>query len=85
VTDLLVALAEVIHEWDTFLSPDVGWGYFSDLDRSLNSSQEYCVQRESLRNIKQAFKRLENNRQRLFSMKETLSDDLSTVCGPWLS
>jgi hypothetical protein len=84
VTELLVVLLGIIHEWDTFLSPDGDWGYFSDLDRFPSHSREFHVAGQSLRSINRAFKRLENNRQRLLSMKETLSDDLSTVCELWL-
>jgi hypothetical protein len=81
VAELLDVLFGIIHEWDTFLSPDGDWGYFSDLDRFPSNSPEFRVAGQSLRSIKRAFSRLENNRQKLLSLKETLSSDLSTVRG----
>jgi hypothetical protein len=79
VTELLGVLFGIIHEWETFLSPDGDWGYFSDLDRFPSNSPEFRAAGQVLRSIKRAFKRLEYDRQKLLSLKETLSDDLSTA------
>jgi hypothetical protein len=79
VTKLLGVLSGIIHEWDIFLSPDGDWGYFRDLDRLPSNSPEFRAAGQSLRSIKRAFMRLENNRQGLLSLKESLSSDFSTV------
>jgi hypothetical protein len=85
LTKLLGVLSGTIHEWNTFISWDGDIAYFSEIstldDFASNSMELRHPDRagQSLRNIKQAFDRLENNRQRLVSLKQTLSSDFSAV------
>jgi hypothetical protein len=82
VDKLLVVLSGTIREWNTFISSDGDVGYFSDLDEYPRSSPEFCQSGhagQSLRSIKQAFGRLENDLERLISLKESLTRDFTKV------
>lgn len=83
LTKLIGVLSGLIQEWNTFISLDGDVGYLSDLDESPDSPgfrrPDHAGQ--SLRSIKYAFGRLENDRQTLELLKEALSSDLSTVRG----
>jgi archaellum component FlaC len=85
LTKLLGVLSGTIHEWNAFISLDGDIAYFSEIStlddfesNSLGISHPHRAG-QSLRNIRQAFDGLENNRQRLVSLNETLSSDFSAV------
>jgi len=78
VTNLLCVLSATIREWNSFVSTDGDIGYFSGLDEACSSSR-HSEPAQSLRSIKQTFKKLENDRQKLISLKESLSRDFSVV------
>ncbi|KAH8793854.1 hypothetical protein F5882DRAFT_398617 [Hyaloscypha sp. PMI_1271] len=79
---LLYVLSGSICEWDTFISPDGGLGYFSDLNRFPINSLEFPHPdhpSHSLRSIKQTFRKLGNESQRLIALEKKLSSDLMTL------
>jgi hypothetical protein len=85
LTKLLGVLSGTIHEWNAFISLDGDIAYFSEIStlddfesNSLGVSHPHHAG-QSLRSIRQAFDGLENNRQRLISLNETLSSDFSAV------
>jgi hypothetical protein len=82
ISELLDTLSDIIREWDAFIFPDSDVGYFSDLDDFLCNSLKsyYCTYAtRSLRGIKETFDRLQNYRQKLRSLRESLSRDFTTV------
>jgi hypothetical protein len=82
VRELLDTLSDLLHEWSKFISPDGDWVFFSDLvDFPTNMSHAQHLDRagQSLRSIKQTFGELESDRNKLVSIKESLSRDFSTV------
>lgn len=82
ITKLLGVLSGTLHEWNTFNSPGGDVDYLSDIGEVPNNlPQLHHLDRagQSLRTIKKAFGKLENDRQRLISLKESLSSDFSTV------
>jgi hypothetical protein len=72
LSELRGVLSETFEEWNTFISPDGDIGYFSDLDEFPNSP-EFRHAGQSLRNIKEAFERLRNHRQKLVSLTDSLN------------
>jgi hypothetical protein len=79
---LIIVLSGTVREWNTFISSDGDVGYFSDLDEWPTNSRELHQPGhagQSLRSIKQSFGRLEEDLQRLISLKESLSSDFTTV------
>jgi hypothetical protein len=78
VTKLLCVLSGTIHEWNNFILPDGAVGYFADLDE-FPSNTRHSAPGRSLRSIKQTFGELENDRQKLISLKESLARDFSMV------
>jgi hypothetical protein len=85
LTKLLGVLSGTIQEWNTFISMDGDVAYFSEIstldDFESNSLEIHHSDRagQSLRSIKEAFDRLENDRQRLILLSESLYSDFSTV------
>jgi Mg2+ and Co2+ transporter CorA len=79
---LLFVLSGTIREWNLFISSDGDVGYLSDLDEIPTSSPAFHQSShagQSLRSIKQAFGRLEEDRQRLLALKEWFSSDFTTL------
>jgi hypothetical protein len=82
LTKLLCVLTPTVREWDTFLLPDGDVGYFSDLDEFPSDSygsRPSVAPGQSLRVIKQTFEQLENERQKLAALKDSLARDFSMV------
>jgi hypothetical protein len=78
VTKLHCVLSGTIREWNAFISREGDVAYFSDLDESPSPSR-FGPASQSLRSIKQTFGELENDRQKLISLKESLDKDFSVV------
>lgn len=79
---LVSVLSGTIHEWNTFISSDGDIGYLSGLEKCPANSAELrhlYHAGQSFRSIKHAFRELENDRQRLISLKKSSSIDFSTV------
>jgi hypothetical protein len=82
LNELLHALSGLVDEWENFVSPNGDIGYFRDLDEAPSIVHESpCLIRpsSSLRNIKQAFERLEMHRRKLQFLKESLITDFEVV------
>lgn len=82
VTKLLGVLSGILQEWNTFISSGGDIGYLSDLATIPTNSPEFRHPDhagQSLRSIKQQFEKLEYDRQKLVSLKESFSSDFSTV------
>jgi hypothetical protein len=75
LTKLVCVLSGTLCEWNTFISSNGDIGYFSDLDELPSGAPKWDYTSRWLRNIKQAFEKLENDRQRLITLKESLSSD----------
>ena len=82
LSDLIVCLSGNIDQWDEFSFQDSGINYFSDIDKSSSNSPEFmhgCYAGPSLRRINRIFKKFETHRQKLESLKESLSTDFEAV------
>lgn len=77
VTKLHCVLSGTIREWNVFISREGDVAYFSDLDEFPSPCRPGHA--DSLRSIKQTFGELENDRQKLISLKESLDRDFSVV------
>jgi hypothetical protein len=82
LTELIDVLSGNIDQWDAFSSRDSDINYFSDIDKFSSNSSEFkqgCCAGPSLRRINKTFKKFETHRQKLDSLKESLSTDFEAV------
>ena len=82
ITEILDILSELIQEWNTFISPDSDFGYFSDFYESAfdlleSDSRVHAVR--SFRNTRETFGRLQSHQQKLRSLIAKLTRDLEAV------
>jgi hypothetical protein len=84
LSELIVVLSGNIDQWNAFSSPDSEINYFSDIDKFPSNSPEFkhgCYAGPTLRRINKTFERFETHRQKLESLKESLSTDFEAVRG----
>jgi hypothetical protein len=82
LSELIVVLSGYIDQWDAFSSRDSEINYFTDIDKFPNNSPEFkhgCYAGPTLQRINKTFKKFETHRQKLGSLKESLSTDFEAV------